>query len=995
MAGAAAAAIAAATVPAAADPADGARRTASPDAAVDPVVRGQYVVLMEAEPVVAYEGGEQGLPGTKPGKGKKVNPRSASVRKYVAHLRGQHREALRGARVSSGSVHTEYAYTVNGFAAELSEAEAARVRRQPGVVSVMQDELHQIQTDTSAQFLGLDAPAGPWARDYTGEGVVVAVIDTGVWPEHPSFADDGTFPEPTGPAADVPCEFGNTEHSEDDAPFECNNKLIGARDVRALYNSLISPETYASARDSDGHGTHTAGTAAGNSGVEAQVFGVSRGTVSGVAPRAHVLAYKACGDLGCFGGDLLAGIDAAVADGADVINYSIGGGAGPIGAVDLAFLFANDAGVFTATSAGNSGPRAQTVGSPAVWPWLTSVGASTHDRTFAGTVTLGNGDAYTGASLTAGTEELRIVDAAEAGNELCIAGTGFTEDVSGAIVLCKRGQVARVEKSQAVSQAGGAGMVLHDVSDAAALVTDNHWVPSVHVGSSAGEAIKQYIASAGEDATASIGGGEKVRAQGSVMAGFSSRGPNAVASDVIVPDVTAPGVNVLAGNTPTPALGAPGQLFQSISGTSMSSPHVAGVFALMKQANPRWSPAVAKSAVMTTARQDVLKEDGATRADPFDIGAGHVAPGGQAGKGSAFEPGLAYDAGFDDYLGFLCDADDSIFGDPAATCGALARAGVPTDASDLNLASIGVGELAGSQTVTRTVTSVASERAAITYTPVVQAPEGYSVSVSPERLTLRSGQSASYRVTISNTGAAAEGEWAFGSLTWQSAERGRGKDGRYRAYSPIAVRAVALDTPALVSGAGTSGALEVPVRFGYTGDYEARAHGVVPRTATPGNVVQDPSNGSFTPGEVGTTKHEVAVEDALLVRWRLVDDTPGADLDVFVYDESGTRVGASTNAGTHELVELPLPASGTYTVWVQGWAVPGNGIDYTLESWVVPAGTDGPLRVVDQPGDAVIATSGVVAASWDGLEAGVEHLGAVSHNRGDELLGLTLVEVTG
>jgi hypothetical protein len=728
------------------------------------------------------------------------------------------------------------------------------------------------------------------------------------------------------------------------------------------------------------------------------VLGSQIGAVSGVAPRAQVIAYKVCGDLGCFTSDLAGGIDQAVADGVDVINYSIGGGAGPVGLDDLAFLFANEAGIFVATSAGNSGPGAGTVGSPAVFPWLTSVGASTHDRGFAGTVTLGDGRTFDGASITGGLEATRVVDAADLGNELCLVDI-FEVDLDGAVVLCKRGENARVEKSQAVYEAGGAGMVLYDVSDDAALVTDNHWVPSVHVNLSAGEAVKAYIDAEGDAATVTLTGGEKVAAQGSVMADFSSRGPNAVTADVIVPDVTAPGVNILAGHTPTPTLGAPGQLFQSISGTSMSSPHVAGLFALLKQAHPDWSPAAAKSAIMTTARQDVVKEDGVTPADPFDMGAGHVDPSSTT-KGSVFEPGLVYDAGFAEYLGFLCGIEADVFGpNRAATCGSLEADGVPTDPSGLNLASIAIGELAGSQTVTRTLTSVTEENAPTTYRAQVDAPEGFDVTVEPAQVTLRRGQSVTVDITITTTSGATEGEFAFGSLTWQSL-RGNAKNGKagpYEVRSPIAVRAVAIDTPPVVTGTGPEGAVSVPVTFGYEGAYDATAHGLVPVTVTAGSVGQDDDQTPFTADDgAGLTAHAFTVSDAAVARWRLVEGTADTDLDVFVVGPDGEQVvAASTNGGTNELVTLTLPASGTYTVYVHGWQTGGGTIGYDLESWFVPVATDGSLAITAEPDAAVIGTSTDVVASWSGAEEGVEHLGAVAHRRGSELLGLTLVEVTG
>ena len=220
----------------------------------------------------------------------------------------------------------------------------------------------------------------------------------------------------------------------------------------------------------------------------------------------------------------------------------------------------------------------------------------------------------------------------------------------------------------------------------------------------------------------------------------------------------------------------------------MSSPHVAGVFALIKQAHPDWSPAMAKSALMTTAYQDVRDNDRISPANPFAMGAGHVDPGGKAGKGSVIEPGLAYDAGFLDYLGFLCEAGPEVFANPTATCAALASAGIPTTASNLNLPSIGIAKLTGSETVRRTVTSVAKESGWREYSVSVQAPPGYSVSVEPSSLRLKSGQRATYSVTITNVGAPV-GEWRFGSLTWSD------KTGNYDVYSPIAVKGARLQRP--------------------------------------------------------------------------------------------------------------------------------------------------------------------------------------------------------
>jgi subtilisin family serine protease len=952
-----------------------------------------YIALMSGDPIVAYDGDIEGLPATKPGKGQKVNPNSAHVKKYDQHLETMHRAALQSAGADLDDLVYSYTFALNGFAAELTEQEAAELAKQPGVVSVQPDELRQVLTDSSPTFLGLDAAGGPWLKGFDGESVVVGVIDSGIWPEHPSFADDGSYPSPFVTLEDTEdnpaCDFGNTDHNPNDAPFTCNNKLIGAREMLDAYEYYIglTPDEYDSARDDDGHGTHTASTAAGNADVEASLYGIPRGTVSGIAPRAQVIAYKAIGDLGGFSSDLAAAIDQAVADGVDVINFSVGGGPQIFAPIELAFLFAADAGVFAATSAGNSGPGPGTIGGPASVPWITSVGASTQSRFYEGTVTLGDGSQFSGASVTAGTNELPLVDAASAGSDLCEPGALNPALVSGKIVLC-RGSVNRAAKSFAVSQAGGAGMILYNDTDDGNLFSDTHWVPSVHVDHTPGMAIKSYIASS-DLPTAKIAGGTVTQWDAAPsMTIFSSRGPDPVAEDIIKPDVTAPGIQVLAGNSPTPdAEMFPGQLFQAIAGTSMSSPHVAGVFALLKQAHPDWSPAMAKSAVMTTAYQDVRDNDRVSPADPFAMGAGHIDAGGKWNKGSVDEPGLVYDAGFYEYLGFLCDAAPEAFANPAATCSFLASIGVPTDASDLNLPSIGVAELVGQQTVVRTVTSVAAESGWRQYTAVADPPPGFDVTVSPSKIRLKSGDKATYEVTITNVSAPI-GQWAFGSLTWQD------DTGHYDVYSPIAVRPSRFEAPYEVSDAGTGGSLSFGVKFGYSGDYTAAAHGLEPATVTSDTVVQDPDQ-DFDPVDRYSNAHSFVLSDTAHFRVALPPDSTesGADLDLFVFDPDGNLAATSTNSYTDELAEIPWPMDGTWTVYVHGWLTPDGDSDYDLSTWAVSATAGGSLGIDSAPSSATLGQLGTVTLSWSGLTADTEYLGAVSHSDNDGLLGLTLVSV--
>lgn len=927
-----------------------------------------YIVVMEGAPLVAQD---LDLNNTQ------------SVQNSQNQLKQAHDTSLEKAGASTQQKVHDYTVALNGYSAILTEDQVKAIEAQDGVVMVMEDQMRYPTTENSPAFLGLTAPGAAWAKGFDGEGVVVGVIDTGIWPEHPSFADDGSYAAP--PIGPIPCEFGNTAHHPDDAPFTCNNKLIGARQMLDTYRAVIGAEPYEfdSARDDNGHGTHTASTAAGNAGVEAEIFGISRGAVSGIAPRAHVVAYKGLGDLGGFTSDLAAAIDQAVLDGVDVINYSIGGGAGLPGADEIAFLFAADAGVHVATSAGNSGPGPVTLGNPGTMPWLTTVGASTQDRSFIGSASSSDGWEFPGVTITGGTGELPLVDAEDLGNELCDPNVAFSESVVGKIVLCMRGVFARAAKSQAVYNAGGAGMILYNQTDTQSQVSDNHWVPSVHTNNTDGLAIKAYIDSAGATAVAQINGGVATTVDAPWMASFSSRGPNAaVAPDLIKPDITAPGVQILAGASPIHAgADAQGQLFQAIAGTSMSSPHVAGVLALIDQAHPDWTPAMAKSAIMTTAYQDVMKEDGVTPADPFDMGAGHLDPGGRVGqKGTIFNPGLVYDAGLFEYAAFTCGMDWGVF--TPGSCDFLESIGVPSDPSDLNVPSIGIADLAGSQTVQRTVTMVGKRGA---FRVSVEEPPGYDVSVSPEILRLNEGESATFYVTITSNGAVPPGEWSFGSLTW-----GAG----YNARIPLAVKGALFDAPLAVSGSGTDGDASFDVLFGYTGDYAAAPHGLTADAPTSGEIYQDPDqtypSADDTPA--GVQRIDYTISGAAFARWELV--IPGDDdIDLFLEDSSGTIIASSTSGGTDELVELVLPADDTYTMVVHGWSVPNEPLPYTLHYWEVPLASGGSLSVDSAPSSATVGTTGTIDVSWSGLSAGTRYLGAVSHSDDAGLLGLTLVEV--
>lgn len=959
-------------------------------------VADRYVVVMEHEPLIT----EFGADG--------VN--SAAAKARSEELTDSHEAAAAVAGLSPAAIATNYTAALNGFAVQLTPSQVTRIKSADGVLMVLKDVLRQPQTDSSIEFLGLTGGGGAHRSGLTGEGVVVGIIDSGIWPEHPSFADDGSYSD-LGIVLDESeypaCDFGNTAHNADDVAFTCNNKLIGARQVLPIYRTFIGADAdeFDSARDDNGHGTHTASTAAGNAGVKAEIFDRKMGTISGVAPRARIIAYKGLGRLGGFGSDLAAAIDQAVFDEVDVINYSIGSGPGPIGPDDIAFLFAAAEGVHVATSASNDGPGPGTIGNPATRPWVTSVAASTQDRFREAELKLGEGgdrrgrggrrgggnrSEFSGASITPPLGPTPLVDAQFAGGDLCLPGTLDPSIVAGKAVLCRRGEVGRAAKSFAVEQAGGVGMVLYNNDDNDNLFTDSHRVPSIHLNNTDGLAVKAYIA-ASASPTASISKWENEDAKGAPsVTYFSSRGPNTEAPDIIKPDITAPGHQILAGFSPfvDPGGTAPGELFASISGTSMSSPHIAGIMALLDQAHPDWTPAMVKSAMMTTAHQDVRDDDRRSKADPFDMGSGHVDPGSPRKDGSAFNPGLVYNADFLDYLGFLCDADPAQFANPAATCGNLESLGIPTDAVDLNYPSIGVSALPGSITITRTVTSVAGGTKDRRYEAEIKAPAGYEVEVTPKKLRVAPGETATYQVTITNVSAPI-GEWRFGSLTWKS--------GRYEVRSPIAVRGASLAAPGSVTGSGVDGSVTVPVRLGYSGTYNAAAHGLEPATVFSGTVAQDPDQ-TFDPSDQGNGAevHEVTTSGDAVLMIRMPPDATEAeaDLDIFVIGPNGEQVATSTSGGTDEEIQLDLPDDGTYQIWVHGWSAPGGDSPYDLYTWIVSATPGGNMAVNNQMPTTVSSGQTIdLDVSWTGATAGQWHLGAVSHSDGAGLLSLTLVDV--
>jgi hypothetical protein len=392
---------------------------------------GVYIVQMLDKPVVAYDGGISGLKATKSKNGQKIDQYSNDVVKYVAYLDGKHNEAVN--KVGGNKLY-DYRFSFNGFAAKMTLAQANKMVGVNGVLTVSPDQLYSVDTSSTPSFLGLDAPGGLWDQlggfDSAGEDIVIGVIDSGIWPESLSFSDrtgengnatkDGKLDYHQIPGWNAKCTPG-----EDFNASNCNQKLIGAQWFNAAWGGDAAVEAerpweYMSARDYNGHGTHTSSTAGGNHGVVATGPAAVFGSISGIAPRARISMYKALwstqdgSTASGFGADLVAAIDQAVADGVDVINYSISGtSTNFLDAAEVSFLFAADAGVFVAASAGNSGPTTSTVAHPS--PWITTVAAGTHNRDGQGSVTLGNSVTYFGSSVATAVGPLPLIDSTAAG----------------------------------------------------------------------------------------------------------------------------------------------------------------------------------------------------------------------------------------------------------------------------------------------------------------------------------------------------------------------------------------------------------------------------------------------------------------------------------------------------------------------------------------------------------------------------------------------------
>ncbi|KAD4178076.1 hypothetical protein E3N88_26667 [Mikania micrantha] len=678
---------------------------------------------------------------------------------------------LKGSELDAKKSHV-YSYTnsFNAFAAKLSKSEAKKLSGMDGVQSVILNKYHRLHTTRSWDFIGL--PQTTARRKKHESDIILGTLaftywPAGITPQSESFNDDGFGPPPAK-------WKGSCHHS---ANFSgCNNKLIGAKyfklDGNPDPNDILSPV------DTDGHGTHTSSTAAGSQVHNAQLFGLAKGTARGGVPSARVAMYKVCwSSSGCSDMDLLAGFDAAIHDGVDIISISIGGVTGSYTSdtISVGSFHAMNRGILTVASAGNDGPSLGSVVNHA--PWLLTVAASGIDRGFQSRLVLGNGKTINGIGIngfqlkqklypiTNGDDVAKNPRSKESAG-FCLENTLDPNKVKGKLVKCK---LETWGSDSVVKGLGGIGTIIE--SDMFLDTAQIFMAPATLVNSSVGQTITKYINST-RSPSAVIYKSQQVKLSAPFIATFSSRGPNPGTKHVLKPDIAAPGIDILASYTPLQTLtGLKGDTqysnFTIMSGTSMACPHVAGAAAYVKSFHPNWSPAAIKSAIMTSARPMSSRVD---QYAELAYGVGQLNPRG------AVSPGLIYDMDSMSYVQFLChegydgSSIASLVGSKSKIdCASLLPPLVSEDSINyptMQLTLKNKKEITRG-TFRRSVTNVG--QAISTYNATIRAPKGVNITVEPMTISfLDTSQRSSFKVTVSAKNNDITKLLVSGSLIWRS-----------------------------------------------------------------------------------------------------------------------------------------------------------------------------------------------------------------------------------
>jgi subtilisin-like proprotein convertase family protein len=843
---------------------------AAPDATAAPLFQAAdaagpalYIIQLQEASLASYMGGVAGLAATSPEAtgASKLDAASPASKAYLRFLEGQQQEAVNSVESLLGrpvDVTFQYLAVLNAFAATFSPEEAAAIAKLPTVKAVWRDVERQLDTDVGPIHIGApeiwngNTPGNVATR---GEGVVIGVIDSGINSQHPSFAatdgDGYTHTNPYGAGVYKGWCVAN--------PSFCNAKLAGAYSFNPNGGS---PE------DTDGHGSHTASTSGGNKHTASFNIGPTAYnlTIHGVAPRANIVAYKVC-NPSCPGTASVAAVNSAILnDQVDVLNYSISGSDSPWNdPVDLAFLDASNAGIYVSASAGNSGPGASTVAKTG--PWNAAVAASTINRIIANTVDVTGPTtppALQGMPATPGENTSILANVTgsikydPANLNGCVAfSAGF---FTNSLALIQRGGCTFDVKVNNAAAAGAIGVVAFNnvggppISMGGLTGTP----PAFMLDLDDGTALKTFIDS-NPTATARVNAATSYLINNDwedVVAGFSSRGPSQF--ELVKPDYIAPGVNILAA---VAADGANPVQYAFLQGTSMSSPHSAGSAALMVGLYPSWTPAEIKSALASSATGGLVKENGVTPADPFDVGSGLLALGGAANAGLVFnETGANYVA-----------ANPAIGGDPKT----------------LNQPSMANYNCATTCSWTRTVKAVVGR----TWNVTTSAPAGMTITVTPNSFSLSAGQTQQLTITANVSGLPVN-QYAFGSVTL---------------------------TPNVPRGSAATSIQSLPVVVKPTTAVPDIA--VTPASLAATQATNTTTNQNLTIGNVGTAPLTWQIAEApAAIRLELTPEgmnAPDAPISFIVDDGVGENSIGLTNGGQFLWLNRFTPGAGDFPIQLQ------------------------------------------------------------------------------
>ncbi|CAN4115111.1 unnamed protein product [Withania somnifera] len=701
---------------------------------------------------------------------------------YLSTLASISDSSKLGSATNKNSLIYAYTNAIHGFSASLSPSELQIIKNSPGYLASTRDMTVKIDTTHTSQFLGLNSNSGAWPESDYGKDVIVGLVDTGIWPESRSYYDNGMN--------DVPLRWkGGCESGTQFNSSLCNKKLIGAR---YFNKGLIARNPNVtimmnSARDTEGHGTHTSSTAAGSHVESASYFGYAPGSATGMAPKAHVAMYKALWDEGPpMLSDILVAIDQAIEDGVDVLSLSFGIDGRPLydDPVAIAAFAAMEKGIFVSTSAGNDGPDDETLHNGT--PWVLTVAAGTVDREFLGTLTLGNGVSVTGLSLYPGNSSSR--DSSIVFLNTCQDDKELKKNAY-KIMVCydMNGSISDQVYNVRNSNVSG-GVFITNTTDLEVYFQSEF--PAMFLNFQDGDMVLEYIKnSPSPKASLKFQVTHLGAKPAPKVASFSSRGPSKSCPFILKPDLMAPGDLILASwpqQSPVAEINSQALYsnFNIISGTSMSCPHAAGVAALLKGAHPKWTPAAIRSAMMTTAdvfdnTQEPIRDIGNKNnaANPLAMGAGHINPN------KALDPGLIYDIAPEDYINLLCGLGVTSQQIKAITRSSSCSCSNPS--LDLNYPSfVGYFNRNSSmwdpkriQEFNRTVTNVGDGMS--TYTAKLTPMNEYKVSVAPEKLVFKEKyEEKSYKLRLEGP-LLVDKALIYGSLSWVESS------GKYVVKSPI------------------------------------------------------------------------------------------------------------------------------------------------------------------------------------------------------------------